>query len=169
LNIIQKVLIFTLALFFAQSVSAQIIPPCVDSNRANPFFHCNDPAYIPVCGCDGVTYRNNCEATNIGGVNNVVSSGVCQNSFYHIDIYPTMVNESFRFNMQFAPQQSVSATLQIMNSFGNLVYTELLNNVNSDFPYSKTILTAVYETGVYFVIVQAGGVYKIEKFIKHSL
>ena len=54
----------------------------------------------------------------------------------------------------------------IVDVFGNQVYFKLLNSITSDFPYVETVRLSGMDTGVYFLVVTAGGVSKIERFIK---
>jgi hypothetical protein len=49
--------------------------PCIDSNLINPSIECI-ALLQPVCGCDGVTYGNSCEAVNYYGVTEF-SDGPC--------------------------------------------------------------------------------------------
>lgn len=143
---------------------------CVDSNRINPFYQCNDPSFDPVCGCNNVTYRNGCEMTNVAGVNFPAAdqNGVCRNDFFFYYFYPNPVIDRMNFVMQFASQETSPATMQIYDIYGNVVYFQLLNNI-LDFPTPpQTITFTNLETGVYVMVIQSRGVFKISKFIKQT-
>ncbi len=47
---------------------------CVDKKKADPNRACTEE-YAPVCGCDGVTYGNLCEAERAGVL--VFTAGKC--------------------------------------------------------------------------------------------
>jgi hypothetical protein len=106
---------------------------------------------------------------NVAGINNTSATynGVCQNDLYFCFISPTLVRNTLDLKLQLADQQVGNGTLQIYNNQGNVVYYELLNSLTS-LPFQKTYDFTQFESGVYILVVQIKGVYRIKKFLKHS-
>jgi hypothetical protein len=147
---------------------AQIWVDCIDSNRVNPNYRCNDPSFDPVCGCNNVTYRNGCEMYNVGGVNypSTTSNGVCNNDYFYSFFYPNPCTDRINFNMQFAYQEYAPVTLQIYSVFGNLMLSQSYTSITSSPSPPITIYLTNLKSGMYTLVVRANGVYKIAKFVK---
>lgn len=122
---------------------------CLDTFKANPTFQCNDPAYIPVCGCNRVTYRNQCVAYNVAGVLNW-TSGVCAG--IDLDFYPNPIgpNSEMTINLSFPEFVYGNITFRIIDLYGKTYEQRIINNVNrTSFQIDMRPMT----TGIYFIVV----------------
>lgn len=156
--------------FTGLAAQAQINNQCVDSNRINPYYQCNEPTFNPVCGCNNVTYRNGCEMTNIGGVNypSQYENGVCSNDGFYYFISPIPATDKINFSMQFAANQETSVTVQIIDIYGYLVFSQNYTNISTYPTTPQSIYLRDLKTGVYTFVVLAGGQYRYTKFLKYT-
>lgn len=156
----KRILPIGLFLLVSQVTLAQLNQPCVDEGRVDPYYQCNDPSFLPVCGCDQVTYRNECVAFRNGGVNQINHDGVCQNDYLFAVIYPTFVTDFITLYLQFYDKGP--ALIQIRNSFGNIMFSQnYLSLTSRQFSFER----GGYQPGVYYCFVISGGYSQVVKFV----
>ena len=66
--------LFIVSIIYSPFLFSQVI--CIDTSLIDPNAVCIE-IYDPVCGCDGVTYSNECYAVNFGGVLSW-TPGICE-------------------------------------------------------------------------------------------
>lgn len=161
-------LVFCLCLMSLSS-SAQIIEPCRDSLKANPFSPCYDP-FDPVCGCDGELYRNVCDALR-NGINPFyfgipytdLASGFCAE--FAFDIVPNPVQYEMDFSLFL--RQNGPALVQIYDIYGTIMFERYFSSMTG-FKNNEYLRIDVqgYTKGVYFVAVIVNEQFEVKNFLK---
>jgi hypothetical protein len=144
------VLLFLPILGFGQCLDTLNFP------NLNPGTACN-PEFIPVCGCDGVTYRNLCHAQYATVLQWV--DGPCEQ--VAIDIYPNPVANWLYLTV--ATKFEANVDIYIFDRNGNIMYSQFLRSVTNQY---LTIPTNDLEKGLYFVGAESNGVVQLLKFIR---
>ncbi len=152
--------LFMILSFLVFDANAQWQPPCQDTMRGNIYFQCNEPYFSPVCGCTDKTYRNECVAYNVFGVNVIKNSGVCELQKFEFDFYPNPATESLNFACEFFGISNM--TLQIFDAFGKLMY---FSHRSSTHRVDEIIAVHGYRTGLFVVNVMSGNTFKSKKLI----
>ncbi|MDP2176761.1 MAG: T9SS type A sorting domain-containing protein [Bacteroidota bacterium] len=137
---------------------------CVELSQVQPFYQCNQQFYDPVCGCDNITYRNQCEAFNVYGVQNWMS-GVC--SGIHLDFYPNPLGPNSELTINISHPEFVNANvdIRIVDMYGKVWVQRFVNNINRA---SLQFDLSVLQTGIYVIFISSSlNAFQVKKFSKY--
>ncbi|MDB4655844.1 T9SS type A sorting domain-containing protein [Flavobacteriales bacterium] len=149
----KALLIFGLSVLTAQFSFGQCIDTLNFPNLQPPCY----PDFIPVCGCDGVTYRNECYA-RFATVQQW-QEGPCENVV--IDHYPNPV--SYTMYLTVVSKFESNVNLYIFDRNGLAYYYRYLPLVTST---TLTIPVSGFEQGLYIIMAESNGDVQLSKFIK---
>lgn len=149
-------------------------PTCVDSTAINIYYYCSGD-YEPVCGCNGVTYRNVCAAEYWGGLltsQNFKQNAICGD--FDIDFVPDEIVPGSR-DVNYNPYGTLSiysnfvsayALIQIYDVYGRVWYVNQQAIGISPPAFTIQIAADNLPAGVYYLFVTMNGEFLKKKFIK---
>ena len=131
---------------------------CVDTlNFPDPFPPCNTD-FTPVCGCDGVTYRNACYA-EFGARLFQWQEGPCNP--VAINIYPNPATNWLFVDI--ATQFESDVQIVVFDRSGNIAYSNNLSSVSRGF---INIPLNGFGRGLYMIMAESNGYVELLKFIR---
>ena len=130
---------------------------CLDTLQfPNPQPPCY-PDFIPVCGCDGNTYRNNCYADYATVLQ--YTDGPCEH--VALDFYPNPVIDLL--NLTVVTKFESDVNLYIFDRNGIVYYYRYLDNITSKV---LTIPVNGFDKGLYIIMAESNGEISLSKIIR---
>jgi hypothetical protein len=113
--------------------------------------------FVPVCGCDGVTYQNQCYAEFATVLQYI--DGPCEQVAF--TIYPNPTTDYLFTTI--VTKYEADVNIYIFDRNGMVYYYRYLQAVKSEF---LTLPMNGFDQGVYIIMVESNGVAKLSKFVK---
>lgn len=166
MNFFKKItfVFFIILLFSAGRTEAQFTTPsCIDTNMVT-FNPCFGTVYQPVCGCDNVTYRNECLAIAAGIVNFGYVDGPCE--FMDFDFSPNPVNTAGELKVKIICKDVTDINVWIFDAFFRQRYYQVSRQFQDIELYPDV---RGFGNGIFFIVVEAGGVIKVKRLLVNQV
>ncbi|MFM2284697.1 MAG: hypothetical protein RLZZ543_194 [Bacteroidota bacterium] len=136
---------------------------CIDSTlisyALNP---CSGFEYAPVCGCDNVTYHNECNAYSKGLLS--FTQGPCE--FMDFDFYPNPVATASQLKVKVICKGISDINVWIFDAFFRQQYYQVSRQFSDIELYPDV---RGWGNGVFFIVVEANGVVKVKKLLVNQI
>ena len=152
-----------LVLLISASAHSQVFNPnvCKDSTLVsnNP---CYGTLYAPVCGCDNITYRNECLAYGQGLLN--FTQGPCE--FMDFDFYPNPVATAGELKLKVLCKGVTDINVWIFDTFFRQMYYQVSRQFADIELYPEV---RGFGNGMFFIVVEANGVIKVKRLLINQI
>jgi hypothetical protein len=145
-----------LAILLPAKASAQVTY-CYDSTLKNQSTVCPS-VYEPLCGCDGITYRNYCEMYYHNGITDY-RSGICEP--LAVEFTPNPVFNSMHVTLTL--KEPADAFMYIFDLYGRNWYFQQFRSIDK---LIFDIETDKFPMGLYFIHAQTDNFSVIKRFIR---
>ncbi|MDQ3110069.1 MAG: hypothetical protein M3R17_09255 [Bacteroidota bacterium] len=128
---------------------------CVDSTQIQYGAYC-DPQWIPVCACNGTTYRNDCFARNEGV--QTWNYGICDAVDFDFNPNPPVDYITVDAILKTPGYMQV----QLIDRFGRIFYSTAYQNV-TELIFQITVKG--FPPGLYYIMIWCNEGFKVRKMV----